>query len=132
MYNLLMKTEKRRLGDIGEGVACAFLEKHGFVVLERNYLRKWGEIDIVTRKGDVLHFVEVKSVSNQASPVSGVTDGWRAEDNMHPQKLKRLHKAIQTYLLEKRLDMDWQLDLAIVKIDEVKRTASVEMLSNIV
>ncbi|MEK7194414.1 MAG: YraN family protein [Patescibacteria group bacterium] len=127
-----MKTEKRRLGDVGENVTCVFLEKHGFKIIERNYLRKWGEIDIVAKKGSIMHFVEVKSISHTTALVSGVTDGWRAEDNMHPQKLRRLHRAIQTYLLEKHLDLDWQLDLVIVKIDENRRTASVEMLSNIV
>ena len=123
-----MKTEKRRIGDIGENVACLYLEKHGFKILDRNYLRKWGELDIVAekmgRKGRVIHFVEVKSVS-------GVTN-IRAEENMHPGKLKRLHRAIETYLLEKRLDLDWQLDLVVVKIDEATRTAKAEMLENII
>lgn len=119
-----MWSPKRKLGNIGENVACMFLEKHGFEVIERNYLRKWGELDIVTKKGGKIHFVEVKSVSY----VTNI----RAEENMHPQKLKRLHRAIQTYLLEKHIDADWQLDLAIVKINESNRTAKVEMLENIV
>ena len=32
------RTEKRKLGDIGENVACDFLEGRGFEILERNYL----------------------------------------------------------------------------------------------
>ena len=55
-----LKTAKRRLGDIGENLACVFLEKRGFEILERNYLRKWGEIDIVTKKDGVIRFIEVK------------------------------------------------------------------------
>lgn len=119
-----MRTEKRRLGDIGENVACMFLEKHGYRVLERNYLRKWGELDIVAEKGNMVHFVEVKSVTHGTS--------MRPEENMHPGKLKRLHRAIQTYLLEKRVDKDWQLDLVTVEIDETKRTATAQILENIV
>ncbi|MBX4181397.1 YraN family protein, partial [Candidatus Parcubacteria bacterium] len=57
------RTEKRKLGDIGENIACDFLKNRGYTIVERNYLRKWGEIDIVARKGEVIHFVEVKSVS---------------------------------------------------------------------
>ena len=126
-----MKTENRKLGDVGENVACVFLGKHGFRILERNYLKKWGELDIVVRKEGIVHFIEVKSVSRPSGLLASTT-GYRAEENMHPWKLKRLHRAIQTYLLEKKIDADWQLDLAIVKIDEQKRTASVEMLWNIV
>ena len=119
------RTEKRKLGDIGENVACEFLKRRGFEVIDRNYLRKWGEIDIVARKGELIHFVEVKSVTHG-------TVGYRPEDNMHPWKLKRLARAMQTYLLEKKLDCDWQLDLVTVKIDEKTRQARVEIIENIV
>ena len=60
-----MKTPKRQIGDTGEEVACKYLEARGFKVLERNYLRKWGEIDIIAEKAKRLYFVEVKSVSRE-------------------------------------------------------------------
>jgi len=125
------RTEKRRIGDMGEKIACDFLEKRGFEIIERNYLRKWGEIDIITKKNGVIHFIEVKSVS---SNVSGVTskDSYRPEDNMHPWKLRRLARAIQTYLLDKKLDCDWQLDLVTVKMDDKSRRARVELIENII
>lgn len=119
-----MKSPKRQFGDIGENVACMFLEKHGFKVIEKNYLRKWGELDIVAMKDRVVHFVEVKSVSSETTI--------RAEENMHPGKLKRLHRVIQTYIIDKKIDQDWQLDLAVVKIDRARRTAKVDILENIV
>lgn len=147
------RTAKRRLGDIGENVACVFLEKNGFKIIERNYLRKWGEIDIVAKKGAMIHFVEVKSVScvtldnvSHARPTEpspkdsfwrepfgrGTMGEYRPEDNMHPWKLKRLSRAMQTYLLEKRIDLDWQLDLITVRIDEKNRKARAEILENII
>lgn len=133
------RTEKRKLGDIGENVACVFLEKNGFKVIERNYLKKWGEIDIVTKKGSAIRFVEVKSARllptesfQEGGQVSRVTDKYRLEDNMHPWKLKRLARVIQTYLLERKIDSDWQLDLITVKIDEKNRKARAEMLENII
>lgn len=119
-----MKTDKRKLGDIGENVACMFLEKHSFKILERNYLRKWGEVDIVAQKGSVIHFVEVKSVSDETKI--------RPEENMHEYKIKRLHRAIQTYLIEKKMDLDWQLDLVVVRINERDRIAKAELLENII
>ena len=131
MNNLDRRTNKRKLGDIGENIACDFLRKRGFVILERNYLRKWGEIDIIARKGEIIRFIEVKSVSCVTlSEVSQET--YRPEENMHPWKLKRLARVIQTYLLHKKLDCEWQLDLVTVKMDMGTRQARVEMIENII
>ena len=58
-----MKTEKRKIGDIGEEFTCRFLEGRGYKIVERNYLKKWGEIDIVAENKDGLHFIEVKSLT---------------------------------------------------------------------
>lgn len=126
------RTEKRKLGDIGENLACEFLQKRGFKILDRNYLRKWGEIDIVAQKGNIVHFIEVKSVSVQNLDVTYETNTYRPEDNMHPWKLQRLARTMQTYLLDKNLDNDFQLDLITVRIDEKERKGKVEMNENII
>lgn len=126
----MAKSKKRQFGDLGEEIVCKFLEKKGYVVRERNYWKPWGEIDIVAEKGDFLSFIEVKSVSRE----SGREEGIRPEENMHPKKIERLHRTIQTYLLEKRVPEGkrWQLDLACVFIDVPSRKARVEVLENIV
>lgn len=128
------RTEKRKLGDIGENIACDYLKRHGFEILDRNYLRKWGELDIVAKRKGIIRFVEVKSVSCATLPQNVIHEtSYRPEENVHPQKLKRLARAIQTYILEKRLDnMDWQLDIITVKIDQTNRKARVEMLENVI
>jgi len=125
MASIDNRTEKRKLGDIGENIACDFLKGRGFAIIERNYLRKWGEIDIIAKKSNIIHFVEVKTVTHG-------TLEYRPEDNMHPWKLKRLSRAIQTYLLDKRLDCDWQLDLITVKMDQQTRKARIELIENII
>ncbi|MSR87899.1 MAG: hypothetical protein EXS69_01895 [Candidatus Zambryskibacteria bacterium] len=125
MNNIDFRTEKRKIGDIGENIACDFLKKRGFEIVERNYLRKWGEIDIIAKKADIIRFIEVKTVTH-------VTSGYRPEDNVHHWKLKRLGRTIQTYLLHKKLDCEWQLDLVTVKMNMDTRKARVEMIENIV
>ncbi len=130
------RTEKRKLGDLGENIACDYLERHGFEILDRNYLRKWGELDIVAEKKGIIHFIEVKSVSHVTLPkdvIHVTSDTYRPEENVHPWKLKRLSRAIQTYILEKHLDdREFQLDIITVKIDQNSRKARVELIENVI
>lgn len=129
-------TQKQHIGKIGEDIASKYLENKGFKVICRNYLKKYGEIDIVAEKGKITHFIEVKSVSYENKPgnVSRVTDSHRPEDNIHPQKLKRLSRTIQAYLFEKYKDQDpeWVFDAITVKIDLENRGARVKFLENLI
>src|SRR5947209_6344330 len=97
------RTIKRRIGDIGEGLACRFLMKQNFVIKDRNYLKKYGEIDIVATKNGIYHFIEVKTVSknllmHKYNVIHETFDEYRPEDNVHPWKLLRLGRTIQAYL----------------------------------
>lgn len=151
------KTEKQKVGEMGENVACRFLVKHGYKIIEQNYWKKWGEIDVIAKKKGVLHFIEVKTVScenldniicsakdelDNQSYVKNIhlisngiyeTDTYRPEDNIHPWKLKRLSRTIQTYLLEKaRDDIDWQFDVITIYLDTTNKKAKVKFLEDIV
>ena len=132
-------TEKQKIGQIGEDCACEYLEKNGYKIIDRNYLKKWGEIDIVVKKDNKLLFVVVISVSIDLSGVTHVTnakgnDSYNPEDNMHPWKLQRLSRVIQSYLLDKNVsdETDWQFDLVTVYIDKNKRLSRVFLLEDIV
>jgi putative endonuclease len=129
----MTKTPKRQLGDLGEDIACKYLKRKGFRILERNYLRKWGEIDIVAEKAQLLSFIEVKSVSLPAGRQVS-RESYRPEENVHPAKLKRLHRAIQTYLLDRKVpeDRPWRVDVACVYLDFSTRRAKVEILENVI
>jgi|SRR3989344_664145 len=125
-----MPSPKRKIGDIGEEVTVKYLERKGFRILERNYLRKWGEIDIIAEKGQLLSFIEVKSVSHE----NGSRGTYRPEENVSPTKLKRLHRAIRTYLLDRKVpdSREWRVDVACVYLDFSTRKAKVEILENII
>ncbi|HXK35402.1 MAG TPA: YraN family protein [Candidatus Paceibacterota bacterium] len=147
-------SKAQKIGEIGEDLACRFLMKNGFSILERNYTKKWGEIDVVAKKGGVLHFIEVKAgvsyetsnkvthetVANQASKSQGVPhetknkvsyETYRPEENVHPWKLKRLFRTVEGYLAEKNLDLPWQIDIAVVKLNLSKKVGQVTLIENI-
>jgi len=56
-----------RIGRLGERLAAQQLERDGFRVLERNYRKREGEIDLVARRGSVLVFCEVKTVVERST-----------------------------------------------------------------
>jgi len=132
-------SNSQKIGELGEGVACKFLIKHGFSILERNYTKKWGEIDIIAQKNDKRYFIEVKSksVSNldYVYPQKEVLENGagRPEENMHPMKMRRLRRVVETYLISKRLGyVDWQFDLLVVYLDLDNRKARVKVVDNII
>ena len=134
------KRSRAEVGKIGEDTAVKYLKKHGFTIVERNYWQKWGEIDIVTQKDKIVHFVEVKAVTRASgrSASAGFSGGtadadYGAEENVHPWKLKRLARAIQTYLLERKIDDEqvWQVDVITVELDFDTRNAKVKMLEDV-
>ena len=53
--------ERAQLGKRGEELAAAFLERHGYKILEHNYRLRQGEIDIIAARENLLAFVEVKT-----------------------------------------------------------------------
>jgi putative endonuclease len=55
---------RRQVGDEAEDAVVCFLEAHGYRVRARNYACRWGEIDVVAERDDVVCFVEVRMRSS--------------------------------------------------------------------
>lgn len=126
--------EHLQIGVLGEDIACAHLEEKGFVLVERNYRKKWGEIDLIMKNDSKLHFVEVKTVSHGTimelrTAVARKT--YRPEERVDGRKLKRLGRAIETWRLEKREGGDFQLDVVTVRVVPREKYAAVEVIEQV-
>jgi putative endonuclease len=91
-------------GIIGENHACSFIQKEGFIVIERNYRKKWGEIDIIAQKEGQLHFFEVKSL--RVTSLDAIDRVYRPEENVHGLKVRNIRRMIETYLFEKNAGVE--------------------------
>ena len=118
------------IGKLGEDIASKFLLGKGYVVLHRNYRKPYGEIDIIARKSNIVHFIEVKAVSRITSQDS--SDTFRPEDNVHKNKLLRLSRVIEVYIEEFSIQNDWQFDVLTVAINPKQKTARIQLLPDIV
>jgi putative endonuclease len=61
---LKVKELNKIKGNYGENLAIEFLKENEYEILERNYKNKFGEIDIVARKREMIIFIEVKYREN--------------------------------------------------------------------
>ena len=105
-----METARKRLGSLGETLACQHLERLGHRILERNWRWSHLEIDIISRDGEGLHFVEVKS---RVAPVSAAP-----EENVTLPKQRRLATAALAYLHAKAFgELDVFFDIVTVVFD---------------
>ena len=50
----------REAGDRGEAMAAEYLRENGYEILASQFRCRFGEIDLIARRGDILCFVEVK------------------------------------------------------------------------
>lgn len=99
----------RDIGNIGEDFTAEFLKKKGCRILERNFTIKGGEIDIIAQKGNLIHFVEVKS--RKSRPLSS------GEEAITQGKISHIIKAAKAYISQNEIELSCIFDVAVVEID---------------
>jgi putative endonuclease len=81
----------QRLGQLGEQKAVEYLAQQGFIIVERNVSGRYGEIDIVAKKGSTYYFFEVKA-AKQGS-------WFNPAENLTKAKLGKFFKSVDYYTL---------------------------------
>ena len=114
---------RKNVGKGGEDIACQFLARNGYKILERNYRRKWGEIDIVAEKENSVRFVEVKAVSRESLPNGSREMDYRPEELVHEHKLRKVARTAALYMEERKDDREFQIDVVGVIMNQATRTA---------
>lgn len=107
----------RAKGNIGEDKAAVFLEEEGFLIIERNFYSRFGEIDIIASKDEVLHFIEVKSGLDYESAIQNIT----------PSKLNKFIKTVNVYLKKNTLDVNFMIDAVIVTPKEIQLVENITL-----
>ena len=123
-----MPSVKRKFGDAGEKIAERYLIGKGYRIIEKNYLKPWGEIDIVGKKNETIVFFEVKT--REAKHV----EHYLAEAAVDRSKIRKLQKICETYLSEHRYgyNQKWQIDVLAIAINQETRKAKIKHFENAV
>lgn len=100
------------VGADGEMLVCAFVEKQGMHVIERNWRCGHEEADIIARDGDTLCFIEVKT---RATAAHGLP-----QEAVTRTKQRAIARVALGYIKTKRLfDCRVRFDVAAVLGGEI-------------
>lgn len=118
------------LGKLGEEIASSYLQKSGYKIIETNFYKRWGEIDIIaidpqaSSGKDVLVFAEVKTRMEY--------DRITPEESITPWKIKSLKKTALFYKnIHKELPDLLRIDFIGVVLDETYKPTRINLIKNI-
>jgi len=129
----IFTSETQKIGEIGEEIGCKYLINKGFTIIERNFTRKAGEIDIVARKGNEIDFFEVKTVSYETYGNHVSHETFRPEENMTFAKMRKLSRITQIFFASRPefRDMDFFWNVLAIELDQTTRKAHVRMVEKV-
>lgn len=94
------------VGQWGEQTAAKYLQQRGYEILARNARTPYGEIDIISRQGDITIFVEVKTLTSSKN--------FFPEHNVTARKREHMLSCAECYAAENAID-HWQIDVIAVE-----------------
>ena len=95
--------EKKELGTWGEDKAAFYLRKKGYTVIEKNFSCRFGEIDIIAKKGGMVAFVEVKLRKNN--------DFAAAREFVTYSKQRRIISTAQLWMMKNESELQPRFDV---------------------
>lgn len=110
-------------GRLGESLAAEFLAGQRYVVVERNYRKPYGEIDIIARDGETVVFVEVKTRKS--------TEFGSAFEAVDRRKQRQISRIAQEYLHSRNLlGSPARFDVIAIRLDADNRPTAIDHLQN--
>jgi putative endonuclease len=117
------RARNRRFGDFGERVAASHLESKGYVILERNWATREGEIDLIASRGSDLVFVEVRSRQGRNFGTS--------EESITGRKANHVRAAVAAYVQQHPdAPPNHRIDVVALELDAKGRVMRVEQIVN--
>ena len=105
------------IGFLGEETAVKILKKQGYIIIERNYRTKTGEIDIIARDGEYTCFVEVRMRKNNNFGTPA--------DTIDERKRRRIIKTAMCYAKYKGIyDTPMRFDAVLINANLYSKTLS--------
>lgn len=116
---------KKQTGDSGENLARDYLLELGFTILDQNVSNKFGEIDLIARRGKIIHFIEIRTRT-------GRHDYGLALESLQSDKLRRFYRASEAIHYNHPEWKELIPYLSVIAIDELADgTFQIEFLQDV-
>lgn len=118
-----MNKLNKTIGNYGEDLAAEYLKKSGYVIFERNFKCKIGELDIIGRDDTHISFIEVKTRYNNryGSPCESITHG----------KQFKIYKTAQYYIMLKKLyNQSFRFDVVEIILSRADNRQIIRLIKN--
>ena len=113
----------RDIGALGEKIAAEYLTGLGYMIRERNFRSREGEIDIIAEKDDFLVFIEVRTRTS--------TSYGTPEESVTSQKKERLIALAEAYREDREdLPSSWRIDVVAIELGPKRKVARLEIIEN--
>lgn len=146
--------DRKELGYLAENIAARYLEGRGYEILDKNYRKPWGEIDIVAlqprpsqdEQADerIVVFIEVKANKQE-------TAGFNPEIRADWNKMQKIKRTAMLYMEQEMgdtspirsrkdpqrtsasygLNREWQIDVIAVTFDLANKKAKLKHFKNV-
>ena len=150
----------KELGNLAENLAARFLQDKGYEIIDKNYTRPWGEVDIIAKlpitnnparrqgfggpgkllitnekddNNDDIMVTENVIIFVEVKANKGDFEGFAPEDRVDERKRDKIAKTA-LYFLENELgdtDIEWRIDVVAVTFDEKNKKAKIKHYENI-
>jgi len=123
------KRDNKKTGQFGEDLACQYLTKKGYHILDRNFAyyskdgKKLGEIDIIAKKKKEIVFIEVKTQKFSRS--------FHPEDKVNYKKLQRIKNLAEIWLEKHKLAAPFSIDVITLSLDFQRKKAKIIHFKNV-
>ncbi len=118
-----MTEERIKIGKKGESEAVKYLKNNGYEIIDRNFQKRYGEIDIVAQKNKELVFVEVRSKT-------GFEFGL-PEETVGKEKKRRLMKNVKYYLKYNDFGLPYRIDVIGIVFNKNKEVERLKHYKNV-
>jgi putative endonuclease len=117
-------TYQKKIGDLGETIAAEYLQKKGYQLLDRHFVTRYGELDLVMSKFESIIFVEVKT---RTSATAGMP-----EENITPSKMEKVQNSALLWLQEHlEAPDDWRIDVVAVLLNKRNQIQDIRHFINV-
>ncbi len=123
------KADNKEIGQFGENLACQYLIKKGYHILDKNFAyyfkngKKLGEIDIIAKKKKEIVFIEVKTQK--------ISKPFHPEDRVNYKKLQRIKRLAEIWLNKHKLEAPFSIDVITLSLDFQQRKAKIVHFKNV-